>query len=232
MINAISQQTVFAPTLDNSRSGAANRANENDARSKTQQQAGDPVQLSAQARQQAGDNSGKNAAELQLNQQELEKLRTLKQRDTEVRTHEQAHLSTAGPYAKGSPSFTYQKGPDGNSYAIGGEVGIDLSTERSPEETIKKMQTIKRAALAPANPSPADRQIAAQASAKEAKARQELGNELQEDLLGGQSQQSTASPSAAPFSQSDANGNRTAVTDTSSGILKQRDAAYRTIAAV
>ncbi|MDX1353690.1 MAG: putative metalloprotease CJM1_0395 family protein, partial [Thiomicrorhabdus sp.] len=51
----------------------------------------------------------------------------LKARDAEVRAHEMAHLSTAGGYARGGMSFTYQMGPDGKQYAIGGEVGIDTT---------------------------------------------------------------------------------------------------------
>ncbi len=109
-----------------------------------------------------------------LDQQELEQLQQLKRRDMEVRAHEQAHLSAAGPYAKGGASFTYQKGADGALYAIGGEVGVDVTEESTPEATITKMETIKRAALAPASPSGADKMIAAQADAKEAQARQEL----------------------------------------------------------
>lgn len=118
-----------------------------------------------------------------LSEEELRQLQKLKARDAEVRTHEQAHLSVAGSYAKGSASFTMQKGPDGNSYAVGGEVGIDLGAESTPEATIEKMRTIRRAALAPANPSGADRRIAAQASAKEAQARQEQMVINQEELL-------------------------------------------------
>jgi hypothetical protein len=34
-------------------------------------------------------------------------LESLRQRDREVRLHEQAHLLAAGPYAKGAPSYTY-----------------------------------------------------------------------------------------------------------------------------
>jgi hypothetical protein len=103
-------------------------------------------------------------------------IQELKKRDAEVKAHEQAHLSVAGRYAAGSASFTYQTGPDGTQYAIGGEVPIDVSDEDTPEATIQKMETIKRAALAPADPSPADRQIAAEASAKEIQAMQELQN--------------------------------------------------------
>ncbi len=66
---------------------------------------------------------------------------------------------------------------------MGGEVGIDLSQESDPSATIQKMQTIKRAALAPASPSSTDRQVAAQAEVKEAQARQEILQEQQEQLL-------------------------------------------------
>lgn len=109
-----------------------------------------------------------------LDEAELRQVRQLKIRDTEVRRHEQAHLSAAGQYAAGGPSFSYQTGPNGKRYAVGGSVPIDTGTESTPAATIMKMRTVKRAALAPASPSTADRQIAAQAGMKEIKAMQEL----------------------------------------------------------
>ncbi len=118
-----------------------------------------------------------------LDKMEIQQVQRLKRRDTEVRTHEQAHLSTAGQYARGGASYTYQRGPDGVAYAVGGEVGIDLSKEKSAEATVAKMQTIKRAALAPASPSPADRSIAAQATLIESEARKEVFLQRQEDVL-------------------------------------------------
>jgi len=145
----------------------------------------------------SGSSSKKPASsenELSLSTDELKLLNTLKRRDKEVRAHEQAHLSVAGQYAGGSASFTTEKGPDGNSYATGGEVAIDLSTGKSPEATITKMQTIKRAALAPANPSPADRMIASVASTKESQARKELLSIDQEKLLQVNKKQTSPSP--------------------------------------
>lgn len=124
----------------------------------------------------------KEDTSLQLDRQEIQELQKLKRRDAEVRAHEQAHLSAAGPYARGGASFTYERGPDGNSYAIGGEVGVDVGKEATPEATLVKMQIIKRAALAPASPSAADRRIASQASIREAQARQELLVKTQEGL--------------------------------------------------
>jgi hypothetical protein len=131
---------------------------------------------------QSADNVSKNSLE-SLNKQELAQLRALKERDVEVHTHEQAHLAAAGQYSRGSASFTYQKGPDGLTYAVEGEVEIDMTQEKAPEDTIKKMQTIKRAALAPTSPSAADRSIASKASAIEAEARHEEALQIQEELL-------------------------------------------------
>ncbi len=119
---------------------------------------------------------------LALSPEEEQILRELQTRDREVRSHEQAHLAAAGRYARGGPSYTYQQGPDGRRYAVGGEVGIDTGKEKTPEETIVKMQTVRRAAMAPTSPSAADRAIAATATATEAQARQELQAEQAEEL--------------------------------------------------
>ena len=64
---------------------------------------------------------------LQLSPGEKKQVQKLKNRDREVRAHEAAHLAAAGPYATRGASFSYQKGPDGRQYAVGGEVGIDSS---------------------------------------------------------------------------------------------------------
>lgn len=107
----------------------------------------------------------------------------LKARDTEVRAHEMAHLSAAGQYAKGM-NFSYQTGPDGKRYAIGGEVGIDSSpVAGDPQATIDKALIIQRAALAPAEPSAQDRKVAQQASQMMAAAQAELQalNRLQDE---------------------------------------------------
>ena len=122
--------------------------------------------------QEAQDEQSANSS-LALTPEEQQMVQQLKQRDMEVKTHEMAHLAVAGQYASGGASYTYQQGPDGRRYAIGGEVPIDLSAEKTPEETLAKMRTIKRAAMAPAEPSSADRSVAATATALESQARQE-----------------------------------------------------------
>ncbi|MCU6497511.1 catalase [Rugamonas sp. A1-17] len=101
----------------------------------------------------------------------------LKARDTEVRQHEQAHLATAGGLATSGASYTYQRGPNGVDYAVGGEVHIDTSPGRTPQETIERARTIEAAALAPADPSGADRSVAAQAQQMELQARAELATQ-------------------------------------------------------
>ena len=112
-------------------------------------------------------------------QQRLEQLEIAKlvSRDQEVRTHEQAHAAVGGRYA-GAPSYTYERGPDGKRYAVGGEVGIDTSPIPSdPEATLRKMEVVIRAALAPAEPSAQDRQVAAQAQAQMVEARAQLAQQ-------------------------------------------------------
>ncbi|WP_415920324.1 putative metalloprotease CJM1_0395 family protein [Tateyamaria sp. SN6-1] len=92
-------------------------------------------------------------------------VRELAARDGEVRRHEQAHAAVGGRYAS-APSYTYEVGPDGKRYAVGGEVQIDTApVDGDPEATILKMEVVKAAALAPAEPSSADRQVAAFADA-------------------------------------------------------------------
>jgi hypothetical protein len=120
--------------------------------------------------------------ELQLTEDERRILNQLKARDAEVRAHEAAHLAAAGPHAKGAPTFEYETGPDGRQYATGGEVSIDSSpVPGDPEATVRKAQTIKRAALAPREPSGQDRQVAAQAAQLEAQARQQIQAEKAEE---------------------------------------------------
>ncbi|SES99524.1 SprA-related family protein [Marinobacter segnicrescens] len=109
----------------------------------------------------------------------LKELRDLKARDREVRAHEQAHQAVGGQYA-GSVSYTYQRGPDGNQYAVGGEVSIDLSpVAGDPQATIDKMRQVRAAAMAPAQPSGQDRAVAAQAMQIMLQAQSELALEGQ-----------------------------------------------------
>lgn len=111
-----------------------------------------------------------------LSNEQRQVVNDLKKRDLEVKAHEQAHMAAGGPVVQVGATYQYQTGPDGKMYAVGGEVNIDVSPERTPEATIRKMQQVRKAALAPAQPSSTDRAVAAQASQIEAQARIEKNN--------------------------------------------------------
>lgn len=105
---------------------------------------------------------------------ERDQIQELSARDREVRAHEQAHAAVAGQYGS-SPTYSFVRGPDGVSYAIGGEVQIDTSSiPGDPEATLRKAQQLRRAANAPAEPSGQDSSVAAQAAQMEQQARAEL----------------------------------------------------------
>jgi hypothetical protein len=101
----------------------------------------------------------------------------LKSTDQQVRSHEAAHLAAAGSLASGGAQFTYEAGPDGARYAVAGEVNISVSEGRTPEETLQRAEQIRRAPLAPADPSAQDLSVAAMAAEMEAKARQQIASE-------------------------------------------------------
>lgn len=129
----------------------------------------------------AGKQDARSRQEQQQEASEQKEVEELKQRDKEVRTHEQAHASVGGQYA-GSPSYEFETGPDGQRYAVGGEVSIDVSKEPEPEETLRKMQQVRAAALAPAEPSPQDLRVASEAQQKATEARQQMAEERAEAL--------------------------------------------------
>lgn len=118
--------------------------------------------------------TGESKDPVQLSDKAKALLRSLQARDRQVRAHEQAHLAASGGLATSGASYTYQKGPDGVSYAVGGEVSIDVSPGRTPEDTIARAVTIRAAALAPADPSGQDRAVAAAASQMEQQAYAQL----------------------------------------------------------
>jgi hypothetical protein len=115
----------------------------------------------------------------QQEQQDAQEIEQLKARDQEVRAHEQAHAATGGQYA-GSPQYEYTTGPDNKRYATGGEVSIDISEAQSPEQTLRKMQQVRAAALAPAQPSSQDLKVAAEAAQKAFEARSDIAEENRE----------------------------------------------------
>lgn len=117
--------------------------------------------------------------ETALSEQDLKQLRQLKARDQVVRAHEAAHLSAGSGIVRSGASFTFQRGPDGVQYAIGGEVSIDTSkVPNDPNATLQKAQQIQAAALAPAQPSSQDRAVAARAAQMAIEARAEIAQQF------------------------------------------------------
>ncbi|QWL04358.1 putative metalloprotease CJM1_0395 family protein [Shewanella indica] len=127
-------------------------------------------------------------------QQALEReIDSLMKRDTQVRSHEQAHAAVGGSHA-GQPAFEFEKGPDGKRYAVEGEVQIDVSVVNGdPLATMAKMKQVYAAAMAPVDPSMADIRVAAEAMRKYNQAREEAGTqrlaaapkpELSQNLMG------------------------------------------------
>lgn len=111
-------------------------------------------------------------------------LQQLHARDREVRAHEAAHVAAGGRYVQGGASFTYEKGPNGRYYAVGGEVKIDASpVVNNPEATRDKAEVVRRAALAPAEPSAQDLRVAATATRLASRARIEIAIQQREQQL-------------------------------------------------
>jgi hypothetical protein len=133
----------------------------------------DRITISDEAREASEAVTGGIKSEQDLSDEEKQAVQQLKKRDAEVKAHERSHMAAGAGIVQGGASYTYQKGPDGRMYAVGGEVKIDVSPENTPEATIRKMQQVKAAALAPAQPSGTDRAVAAQAAQIEAQARTE-----------------------------------------------------------
>lgn len=139
-----------------------------------------PVEGDSKLRTQSGVQNVQNSSTengVSLSKEDQQVVDQLKKRDREVRDHENAHTRAGGAYAS-QPSYSYQTGPDGKRYAVGGEVQIDASpVANDPAATIDKMIIVKAAALAPAEPSSADRKVAAMADVIRGQAQAEL-NEL------------------------------------------------------
>ncbi|WP_051279755.1 putative metalloprotease CJM1_0395 family protein [Chitinilyticum aquatile] len=111
-----------------------------------------------------------------LSDEQLAQVREMQATDRKVRQHEQAHLAAAGGLATSGTNYTMETGPDGMRYAVAGDVQIDVSPGRTPEETLRRARAIQAAALAPADPSSVDRAIAARAASMEQEALMEIAS--------------------------------------------------------
>lgn len=109
---------------------------------------------------------------VELTMQQVQQVRELQSIDRNVKAHEAAHQAAGGGLA-GAASFSYTRGPDNQMYATAGEVPIRMQKGRTPEETIANARQVVAAAMAPADPSPQDYKVAANALKMEFEARAE-----------------------------------------------------------
>ncbi|XAK44675.1 putative metalloprotease CJM1_0395 family protein [Campylobacter coli] len=109
---------------------------------------------------------------VELTMQQVQQVRELQSIDRNVKAHEAAHQAAGGGLA-GAASFSYTRGPDNQMYATAGEVPIRMQKGRTPEETIANARQVVAAAMAPADPSPQDYRVAANALKMEFEARAE-----------------------------------------------------------
>lgn len=179
---AIGTQLVFAPSVIANTSKTAPRITEKNTNNALVDQQDALSAFTSPSSQPFLVKSGKKISSLssssqanaeELTEEEEKIVRELKKTDAKVRAHEQAHKSAAGPFA-GPITFETVTGPDGREYAVAGKVEIDISPENTPEATIRKMDIVIRAALAPAQPSPEDFSVARQAQQIRLQARKEL----------------------------------------------------------
>ena len=85
-------------------------------------------------------------------------LNKFKNKDNEIRTHEQTHASlgtTTAPI-----NYNFQVGPDGKLYAMGGSVRFDTSIPSNPENAKVKLEELRDASSSVSPLSGADASIA------------------------------------------------------------------------
>ncbi|GAB1261491.1 putative metalloprotease CJM1_0395 family protein [Aurantivibrio plasticivorans] len=191
--NTESKASTFKPVLESPESNKSDNRTEKDDPNKLMDRANRPIEeekgeqeSGSGAREENREEADADAAESKKRRQDIDvqnQIRDLAARDREVRNHERAHSALGGVYA-GAPTYTYKRGPDGVNYAVSGEVSISSGRiSEDPRANIQQAQAIRRAALAPSDPSPQDRRVAASAAQMEADARQALVEKAQQERL-------------------------------------------------
>ncbi|MDA1098238.1 MAG: putative metalloprotease CJM1_0395 family protein [Proteobacteria bacterium] len=143
---------------------------------------------------------------VQLSEGERKQVEELKKQDAEIHRHEQAHAAAGGQYA-GPPQYGYATGPDGQRYANSGHVSIDVTpVAGDPKATIEKMTVVQRAANAPAEPSGADRSVAARAAAAKQTAQVELTKLKAQESAGPADEKSVEAEAAQDAARTPAGG--------------------------
>ncbi len=152
------------------------------------------ISSTAKAEGQVRAASGGTPSKEGADRETAQKVARLKEIDQRVRAHEAAHMAAAAGLIVQGAHYQTVRGPDGKSYAVGGDVRIDVSPGQTPEETLRKAEQIRAAALAPADPSPQDLKVAAQAAQMAMAARMELARQSERANGASQSGEQSAVP--------------------------------------
>ena len=135
-----------------------------------------------------GGNDRLQTAEAKLNDLSTDQLKSVKKKrefDKALTEHEEAHHSVAADLARSGPLYETETGEDGETYRKSGKVMIDTGVTNDPEKTVKKMQQVRAAALAPdgnqlAPLSEQDKKVAREAEEKQRKAQAQLDGNTNE----------------------------------------------------
>lgn len=187
--NAVSSHGHFVPnTTSNTNSAADNPGANQSAGSPTKSPSEDPTKMSQE--QQVGTkknspNDPNSQTQIingrELDQKSVQTVRELQRIETSVQAHEAAHMAAGGSLAGGA-SYGYTQGPDGKMYITSGEVPISMPSSDDPNQNIAYARQVAAAAMAPADPSPQDYKVAAQAAQMEMRARMDLSAKNAEEM--------------------------------------------------
>ena len=86
-----------------------------------------------------------------LSPEEQQAIARLARRDRAVRAYERAHVLIGGSLVQAYPTYTYQRGPDGDYYAIGGEMTLGLAADSVHRDFATDIQAMRAATSAPAD---------------------------------------------------------------------------------
>ncbi|MCH2548378.1 MAG: hypothetical protein MK052_12340 [Alphaproteobacteria bacterium] len=91
-------------------------------------------------------------------------IKELQRVDAEVRLHEALHYRAASGIAAGIADLEYMQGPDGQYYAVSGNVDIQTTATANPEKVAADAALLATAANAPGNASAQDMGVAKNAA--------------------------------------------------------------------
>jgi SprA family protein len=114
-----------------------------------------------------------------LTTDQLKSVKKKREFDKALTKHEEDHHEVAADLARSGPLYETEVGEDGEEYRKSGKVMIDTGVTESDEKTVKKMEQVRAAALAPdgnqlAPLSEADKKIAAEATEKQQAAQKRM----------------------------------------------------------